>query len=436
MKLQRLLEELAAEHNVPGASVAVLGGEEVTLAATGVTSTRTRVEVTSDTIFQIGSITKVFTATQVMQLVDEGRVELDAPVRTYLPELQLSDPRATATVTVRQLLAHTSGIDGDYFPDFGRGDDCVARFVAGVSGVPQIATPGRMFSYSNTGYVLLGALVAALAGTTWDAALKERLLAPLGARSVTLPEEAILHRAAVGHLESGPTPVWMLPRAAGRGGIIATAADVLSFARMHLDGGVGADGTRVLSEQSVRTMQERQVELPDRSLGTACGLGWILYDWGGRRLIGHDGDTIGQFAFLRIVPDARFAVVLLTNGLTGPALHRSLFKRLLAEGAGVTMPEPPRPVEGVEGDLERFVGTYERLSMCTRIELREGELVASLELDGILREIEAPAPPAPLRRVDPTTFLLESRPVVFLDPDESGRPRYLHSGGRASVRVG
>src|SRR4051794_15043792 len=120
--LSATLDGLAAQHHVPGASLAIAQGDELVLASAGVTNLRTGVGVDADTLFQIGSITKVYTTTLVMELVDEGRVGLDEPVQTYVPGFQLAVPGADA-ITVRHLLTHTSGIQGDHFDDHGTGDD-------------------------------------------------------------------------------------------------------------------------------------------------------------------------------------------------------------------------------------------------------------------------------------------------------------------------
>lgn len=135
--LRERLVELIPRHQVPAAQVAVLAGGEVTTAAAGVLNLDTGVEATSDSLFQIGSITKLYTASLVMQLVDEGRVDLDTPAITYLPELRLGDPVVTEAVTLRHLLTHSSGIAGDHFPELGRGDDVVARYVASLAELGQ-----------------------------------------------------------------------------------------------------------------------------------------------------------------------------------------------------------------------------------------------------------------------------------------------------------
>ena len=169
------LVELMAAHRVPGATPGILDDGKVTVAGAGVLSKATGVEVTPDSLFQIGSITKVWTATLVLQLVDEGGLDLDAPVADVLPGFRVADPEVSRTVTTRHLLTHTSGIDGDVFTDTGRGDGCIARYVDGLADVGQNHPLGATWSYCNSGFVVCGRIVEHLTGLTWDAALRERL---------------------------------------------------------------------------------------------------------------------------------------------------------------------------------------------------------------------------------------------------------------------
>src|SRR6516162_2665502 len=191
----QLLHDAAKRCQVPGAALAVLHGEAVFEAATGVVNMQSGVETTTDSVFEIGSITKLWTTTLLMQLVDEGRVELDAPVRRYLPEFALADLAAAEAITVRMLLTHTSGIDGDFFQSTGRGDDAVERYVLACAALPQLHPPGAGWSYCNAGFVLAGRIVEKLRGCTWDEALRRHLLAPLGTEGMgTLPEQALRFR--------------------------------------------------------------------------------------------------------------------------------------------------------------------------------------------------------------------------------------------------
>jgi len=388
---QRRLTELATQHKIPGASLGILrlasgdgGNDELVEAVHGLLSKDTGVDVTTETAFQIGSITKVWTATVVMQLVDEGKLDLDAPIMDVLPDLRVGDSKVAKKVTMRHLLTHTSGIDGDIFSDTGRGDDCLKKYVDELADAAQNHPLGATFSYCNSGFSLAGRVIEVLTGKTWDAVVRERLFAPLGlSHTTTLPEEAILGRAAVGHVaepeeEPHPAPFWLLPRSAGPAGLInSTARDVAAFARMHLADGLSADGSQVLSAESVAAMQQQQTELPDKhSLGDGWGLGWILFGWDGQRLFGHDGNTIGQAAFLRILPGAGLVVVLLTNGGNGKDLFEQLYGEIFTEIAGLQMPaplEPPKQAPDV--DLARYVGVYERTSVTTEVFLRDGSLM-------------------------------------------------------------
>src|SRR6185436_16628026 len=203
--LRERLPGLLTDNRVPGAAVAVLAGGEVIDAAAGVLSTATGVEATVDSVFQVGSITKVWTATLVMQLADEDKLDLDAPVRRYLPEFGIADEEAAAAITVRQLMCHVAGFEGDLFTDTGRGDDCVEKYVATLADTVQLFPPGEMFSYNNAGFCVLGRIVEVLREKPFDACMREHLFAPLGlTHAANGAEEAILYRAAIGHIQ--PTP--------------------------------------------------------------------------------------------------------------------------------------------------------------------------------------------------------------------------------------
>ncbi|GAB1513465.1 serine hydrolase [Actinophytocola sp. KF-1] len=450
---QRRLVALAKKHHVPGAALGILRtgrDDELVRAAHGLLNVDTGVETTVDSVFQIGSISKVWTTTVVMQLVDEGLLDLDAPVSEVLPELTLADQAVTEKVTMRHLLTHTSGIDGDVFTDTGRGDDAIEKYVAALADVAQNHPLGATWSYCNSGFTLAGRVIEKLTGKTWDAAMRERLFAPLGlTHTGTLPEEAMLHRTAVGHSgEETPVvaPAWALPRSAGPAGLInATVRDVLMFARLHLTGGVTPDGTRLLSEESAAAMTSLQAELPDKyTLGDSWGLGWIRMEWGGRRLVGHDGNTIGQSAFLRVLPDEGLAVTLLTNGGNTRDFYADLYREIFAELADVDMPEPLAPPSApVTADITPHLGRYERASVL--MEVLRGEQAPRLRITatGPLAEIL----PAEERNqeydmvpVDDDLYLVRENentmwiPVTFYSLDTG--ERYLHFGARATPKVG
>lgn len=434
------LGELAAAHGVPGASLAVWHEGELTEYATGVLNLATGVETTPDSLFQIGSVTKVWTATQTMLLVERGLLDLDVPVREVLPEFAVADPDVSRAVTVRHLLSHTSGIDGDLFLDTGRGDDCLEKYVAACADLVQLHPLGATQSYVNAGYPVLGRIVERLTGRVWDAALREMIVEPLGLeRTVTLPEEALLHRAAVGHLGSGadlrPTPVWGLMRPIGPAGLIcASAADVVRFGRAHLD-------STLLKDASREAMRTPQTEVPNpHGLGEAWGLGWILDTWDGVRVLWHSGSTIGQQAALWVVPDRGLVVALLSNGGHDSALRQDLSRELFAELAGLSvraMPEPPE--EPVRIDASRYTGLYERKHIRTTITASGDGLHARVETTTPGLSELGPPLELELTAVDETTFVGVAGdnparvPFVFYElPD--GTP-YVHYSARANPRV-
>ena len=451
--LPERLAGLVAGHGVVGASVAVQQDDAVAEAATGVTNLRTGTPVTTDTLFQIGSISKPYTATLVMQLVDEGLVDLDAPVGRYLSGFRTADPTVAESITVRRLLSHTSGMDGDVFDDFGRGDDCIERYVAAMDGIAQTHPVGSFFSYCNSGYVLLGRLIEHLRGASWGDALSRHLLAPLGVvDTVTLAEQAILRSPAVGHLPTGPdgalqvAPVWFMTRAMSPAGAIAAPArEVLAFARMHLDDGRAADGTQVLSPASVKVMRQLEVEIPDPyTLGDGWGLGWILYKLGPPLVMGHDGTTVGQYAYLRIVPDQNLTVVLLVNGGGAGALFDDLVRPILRDVAGAELnPAAEPPPAPVDTDPAPFTGAYERSGV--RIEIStddQARLWLQTRTTGPLAGTLPDEPPKQLVVLAGDLLVTADRDkrlgrhvtLKFLEPSDTGFG-YVHLGARATPRV-
>jgi CubicO group peptidase (beta-lactamase class C family) len=444
------LAELAANPRVPGATLGIWADGQEVLAAHGVLSTVTGVDVTTDSLFQIGSITKMWTASMIMQLAAEGRLSLDTTVAELLPDARLGDPDGSGEITVGHLLSHTSGLEGDIFNDTGRGDDCVRRYVADLDTAARNFTPGAGYSYCNSGFTVLGRIIEVLDGRTWDESLRQRLIGPLGlTQTVTLPEEAIVHRAAVGHKghphEGEAYPIWAIPRSSGPAGVItASAHDLLVFARMHLDRGVSQDGTRLLDEASVAAMQEARASLPSvRGGADAIGLAWHMGWWDGQPVIGHDGGTFGQTARLRIAPEAGVAACLLTNSDGSARLHQELFTEVFTEFAGISPPPGVEPTAGpVDLDLDRHTGRYERASHRFDVSVRDGELHALSTLTGTLKDMVGSEPEdLVLHPCDPAgdAFASRSRPedpwTEFVFSRLADGTAYLHAFGRLSPKI-
>jgi CubicO group peptidase (beta-lactamase class C family) len=444
---QARLDELRATHHVPGAALAVLARGQLHELASGVLHRGTGVAVTTDSIFHSGSIAKTYTATLVMKLVDDGLLDLDAPIVEVLPEFATPDPAATKTITARQLLSHTGGVTNDFNHDSGRGDDALAKYVEAARDVALDLPPGTAVSYGGLGYVVLGRVIEVLTGRTWDQALKDLLFTPLGLEhSMTLPEEALRFRVAMSHLgepgqDPDPAPVWdMMPRSAGPyGRVLVSAGDMARFAGMHLAGGAG-----VLSPESVAAMQRREVDVPDKWTVSAdgWGLGWTLYDWEGIAGYGHDGAAIGQYAYLRVVPGADVAVVLLTNGGSARLLYADLFRELLAELAGVRMPAPFAPPASPPAvDVTPLLGTYQREGVVITVTREGGTAHMRYEFVDGMKDL---SPPLELDLVPLSatvfaasgagpSFSEDHMPVVFATLTDGTRCVYV--GMRAAPKV-
>ncbi|WP_120004823.1 serine hydrolase domain-containing protein [Nesterenkonia muleiensis] len=454
------LKALAEKHQVPGAQLGILrlagdefgngDQEELISVAHGYLNAPAKIDATPAGVFQIGSVTKVWTATVAMQLVEEGLITLDTPIIEVLPELQLADMEVARQITLRHLLVHTSGLDGDVFTDTGRGDDVLEKYVALLKDQTQNHPIGETWSYCNAGFSLAGRVIEVLTGSSWEESMRQRLFKPLGLKStVTLPEEALLHPVAVGHVdgEDGQqvAPIWGLPRSVGPAGLItATAADVLEFARMHLTGGVAADRTRLLSAEAVAEMASPQAELPDsHSLGDSWGLGWIRFDWNGHRLIGHDGNTIGQAAFLRLLPERGLAVTLLTNGGKTRDLYMDLYREIFEELVGVQMSAPFAPPTDGESDITPYLGVYERASVRMEVlpaQKEGGHAVLRTTPKGPIAEM-AERKVEDYELVPVSQGLYATRPegfetwmaVTFYALDSGAE--YVHFGARATPKV-
>ena len=300
-ELQDELNRLVAGLGVTGVAAGVLIDGQENYAFSGVTNVENPLSVDENTLFQVGSTTKTFTATALLRLVDQGLVDLDAPVRGYVPEFRTKQPEVSERVTVLQLLNHTAGWDGDLFADTGEGDDSLARYVELMADLEQVTPLGGPVSYNNASLSLAGRVIEKVTGTTYEQAVRDLLLTPLGlANSWFLPAEVMTRRFAVGHTSSKDGRVvvarpWAVPRSAAPAGrLVANAVDQLAWARFHLGDGTAPDGTRLLPPELLRRMHEPTVDMRGSTLGDYVGISWLLRDLGEVRLVGHGGSTNGQ----------------------------------------------------------------------------------------------------------------------------------------------
>jgi len=457
--LDALLRELIDKHHLPGAIVGLYRDGKITAAAAGVANLNTGVPMTPDTAFLTGSITKVWTSTLVMTLVDEGVIDLDRPLIEYLPEFRLGDSSVTKILTARHLLNHSSGIDaGDLLLEVGEGPESHRRYVEALAQVGQIHAPGAYSSYCNGGFIIAGHLAESVMHGSWDGLLRQRVIAPLGlTRTVTNVDDAVLQRLAIGSVPDPKrpgshmaTPKLLLPKSAAPAGatLITTVQDNLEFAAMHLRRGTARDGRRVLSEASARAMATRTIGRP--AGGGGFGLGWGTSGRPGATRLSHSGGSNGGIAQLVALPEAGIAYAAFANSSLSYGFHGELQRRVLATvlpiepNAGAAAAPAPA---GPELDRRRVVGSYRRKTQIITLSESDGRLMVDIRmipeesewseayLTGQPRSFEVvPSGPTELISREPVLLGMPAT-YAFLEPASDGRFQLLYSAGRLSRRT-
>lgn len=446
--LSRFVRALMRDTGTPGVAVGVLHKGRAFASGFGVTSIEAPDPVDTETLFQIGSTTKTFTATAIMKLVERGEIELDAPVRRYLRDLRLKDPDVARKVTVRHLLTHTGGWAGDLFYEGSeRGDDSLALSMERLKTAPQLTPLGSVWHYNNAGFYIAGRIIEKVTKKSYEQAIREILFEPLGmTRSFFFTTEAIGYRIAAGHVTKSfrakkhmVARPWELPRYVGpAGGIISDVVDQLRWAQFHMGDGRGPDGKRLLKVSTMREMQRPQVAAGG-SIADHVGLSWMLDDVKGVRLVAHGGTThIGHLSAFVMVPERDFAVTVLTNSMRGIQVHKAVVDRALELYLGIKRRRPAEPkADGV--DVRAYEGHYVDgfKSFAIDVEARGKGLRGTYSS---LNSDEDPGLP-PFR----LSLLEDDRAVIsggrlngyradFLR-DERGRVRWFRIGGRLLRRT-
>ena len=448
--MQDYVENLVIKHKVPAISMAAWHNDKIYKGASGVLNTETGVQATTDSIFQIGSIAKVFTASLVMQLVDEEKVTLDAPIKNYLKDFHVACPEATESITVRQLLTHTSGMAGDFFPEDGAAcGDPLARYMDRCYLLPQEHPVGKMFSYSNSAFNIAGRLIEVVSGLSWSEAIDERIVKPLGLSHVAItPQETIRFRTAIGHKPDPknkhawiPVSQCYLPLTMAPSGSVLsmTAIDLITFGLASMQGGRSVTGAQWLSNNAALAMQTPQVSLPPHPANwiKEFGIGWMLLRCGETSMFGHGGQVIGQNALLIIIPEHNLIFSFLLNGCgwLGKRLVETICFDFLKDIVGIDHSEP----EFIQkiNDPERFCGRYGSFGFDWEVEFNEGVLSATTAVKSLKTAPEKVV----LRPLDDNNFVACSSDgerqmnITFLKPDNHGATQYLFNGFGLSARV-
>jgi CubicO group peptidase (beta-lactamase class C family) len=389
--LASLADTKMKEYGVPGAALGVIAGGETAIRGLGVTNVDDPLPITAHTVFPIASISKTFTATAMMRLVEQGKVDLKAPVRMYLPDFKVRDDAASREATVWHLLTHLGGWEGQVAgPE--RGTDTLRNFVATtLPDLMQVAPPGQAWSYNNAGFSIAGRVIEVVTAKSINQAMRDLVFQPLGLEHAgTTPGEFIVSRFASGHFVRDGRATLQRPFSASTsvtaGGVGVCMTDLLAYARFHMGDGAAANGDRVLTRQSLEQM--RAVQAHKQGTDDDIGLAWHIRHVGPIRTFGHGGTLAGHILLLEIVPERNFAIAILTNANSGWRLIQDVERDALKTYLGATyarnqaiahrgLVETLPSVEplAAQPDPAPYLGTYTRPSNSYVVRTDGGKLI-------------------------------------------------------------
>lgn len=352
-----------ARWNAIGLAGGMVRNGERSISVAGFANADAGYPMRENNLFLIGSISKVYTATLVMRLVEQGLFHLDTPVVNYIPDFRLSDDDVRDAITLRMLLSHTAGFDGDRFTGYGRGDDAYQKAVSEFHSLTQWFQPGSFYSYNNAGFYLVGHIIQTLTGNPFEAVMAEHIFAPMKLRNTVLfPDDAMNSAIAAGHMVDRVHGVSLtqsrhLPRHSNAaGGIMQSIGDLLTFAQMHLNKGE-INGDRIISSESAVLMREPVIEAD--TYDRFYGIGWSIYTRDSGTSIGHGGAWGGHRANLILYPAHNFAFASLGNSDVSIYANSSLEEWVLEHELHIT--KPSRPAADLSQlELEAYTGTYLR----------------------------------------------------------------------------
>ena len=369
-----LITQKMTEYGVPGVAFGVLKDGQLTTRGFGVTNIDNPQPMTDDTVFPIASISKTLTATAIVRLAEQGKLDLDAPIRRYLPDFAVQDPATTREAAVWHLLTHTPGWEGQLTPE-DRGVESLAHFASLQRELPQLAPPGAVWSYNNAGFTIAGRLIEVVTGQRIHEALRNLVIQPIGlTRTFTRTEEAVTYRFAAAHRTRDKTLSVVRPVSRSStvtaGGVWMSLSDILAYAKFHLGDGTGAEGKPVLPRASLESMRTARV----KKVGTddEMGLGWHLRKVGGVMTASHGG-TLGHISLLVLVPERKMAFAVLTNHSEGWRLIQDvdraalrILERLTLDPAhsighrGLNETMPDAPILAKQPHPAPYLGVYRR----------------------------------------------------------------------------
>jgi CubicO group peptidase (beta-lactamase class C family) len=333
---------LTRKHQVPGAQFAIYHGGLTVAHEIGDLEFGTGLHVTRDAVFPIGSITKLFTATVAMILVADGDVDLDAPIRDYVPEME----DLGTIISLRQLLSHTSGLAESSGMEEESSSSLRHHIVEHVCCRNLLQPPGTGFSYSNPGYIVAGRLIETVTGMSWSEAVESILLRPLGIEpafvnppGTRLPRRQVATGHSVNTVVDRIRPVRqeLAPAFAPVGGLAVSAVDLVKLGLIH----VGLGRPEVLPAAYARQMRQAVPCADPFGLADGWGPGLAVYSQQPAEWVGHDGNANGTSCYVRINPADGWVVALTSNANTGVDLWQEFQAELARVGVPINLPRIP-----------------------------------------------------------------------------------------------
>jgi CubicO group peptidase (beta-lactamase class C family) len=385
-QLEKVALEELKETNTPGAAVVVVVGDRLVFAkGFGVANIETGAPVTPDTLFRVGSVTKMFTAAVLVTLAGERQIKLDEPIGKYIKGLNSK----LSLVTAHQLMSHTAGMTDDSPSDYGSHDDpALADYVRSLQEDHFFTEPGEIFSYSNPGFDVAGFLIEEVGGKPYADQMSERLFRPLGMNSTTFrPTMAMTYPLSQGHDGSGKAkPTVIRPfgdnvAAWPDGFMFSSVNDLARFAIAFMDGGT-IGGKQILTPSVISKLSTPYADLHSR-FGFDNGnysYGLFVHNYRGAHLVWHAGLIPGFGALLQMVPMRRFAVIVLANR-SGSLLNKTAEKamELMLPLEAKTEAKSEQTLAVSEAEVSEYVGTYTNKPESVEILLKQGRLVLKRE---------------------------------------------------------
>jgi len=324
--LSPLLKKVMEEHAIPGLSIGVVKDNQIVYAeGFGYKNTLTKTPVTNTTIFHMASISKTFVATAIMQLVEQGKIDLDEKLITYLPYFKMADD-SYKEITIRQMLGHNSGMpnSNDYEwtkPQYDEG--AIERFVRGLENEQMELTPGEKFRYSNVAFEVLGDVISKVSGKSFSDYQKEYILNPSGMKessflkSPGLPENWANPHAM--NLEQQPLNMYPYNRRhAPSSTLHSNAIEMANYARMNLNDGL-FENNQIISKKSYESLWNVNVKINEGDHEKYdIGLSWFIGNYKGYKTVSHGGGDDGFQTHLVLVPEKSIGVIVMVNTLPAP----------------------------------------------------------------------------------------------------------------------